>query len=99
LCLAQFRAEYGRFVEDPWWAKQIAELSEISPEFRDFWARPDVLNVLEAQKTIDHPQVGEMTFEFLWLQMVNSPDLRIFVYTPCSKETADKIAHLLESTD
>lgn len=95
LCLAQFRAEYGRFVEDPWWAKQIAELTEVSPEFRDLWARPDVLNVLEGHKSVDHPRVGELAFEFLWLQAVNSPDLRIFVYTPRSKETADKIAQLL----
>jgi transcriptional regulator with XRE-family HTH domain len=34
LCLAQFRAEYGRFVGDPWWTKQIADLSKVSPEFR-----------------------------------------------------------------
>jgi transcriptional regulator with XRE-family HTH domain len=95
LCLAQFRAEYGRFVEDPWWAKQIAELSEASPEFRELWARPDVLNVLEGRKSVDHPHVGELAFEFLWLQMVTSPDLRLLVYTPRSKETADKIAQLL----
>ncbi len=95
LCLAQFRAEYGRFVEDPWWAKQIAELSEVSPEFRELWARPDVLNVLEGRKSIHHPRVGELAFEFLWLQTVNSPDLRHFVYTPRSKKTADKIAQLL----
>jgi len=95
MCLAQFRAEYGRFVEDPWWSKQIAELSAVSPEFRELWARPDVLNVLEGRKSIDHPRVGELAFEFLWLQAVNSPDLRLFVYTPGSPETVNKIAQLL----
>jgi len=95
LCLAQFRAEYGRFVGDPWWAKQIAELSEVSPEFRELWARPDVLNALEGSKSVDHPRVGELTFEFLWLQAISSPDLRLFVYTPRSQDTADKIAQLL----
>ncbi len=34
-------------------------------------------------------------FEFLWLQEVNSPDLRLLVYSPRSQETADKIAQLL----
>ena len=95
MCLAQFRAEYGRFIGDPWWTKQIAELSEVSPEFRDLWSRPDVLNTLEGRKSIDHPRVGELAFEFLWLQAVNLPNLRLFVYTPRSKETADKIAQLL----
>ncbi len=95
LCLAQFRAEYGRFAEDPWWAKQIVELSAVSPEFRDLWARPDILNVLDGRKLLDHPCVGELDFEFLLLQTVNFPDLRLLVYTPRSKETADKIAQLL----
>ena len=26
-CLAQFRAGYGRFINDPWWAERIAELN------------------------------------------------------------------------
>ncbi len=72
LCLAQFRAEYGRFVGDPWWPQLIAELSEVSAEFRDLWARLDVPSVLEGRKSIDHPRVGELTFEFLWLQEVKS---------------------------
>src|SRR5262249_23774897 len=95
LLLAQFRAEYGRFVEDPWWAKQIAELSEVSPEFRELWARPDVLNALEGRKTIHHRRAGALAFDFLWLRAVNSPALRFFVYPPRTKETADKIAQLL----
>src|SRR5215469_5191444 len=53
--LAQFRAEYGRFINDPWWANQIGELSRISPEFRELWARHDVLNVTEGRKTFHHP--------------------------------------------
>ncbi len=95
LFLARFRAEYGRFVEDPWWAQQIAELSEVSPEFRELWARPDVLTALEAHKAVNHPHVGELTFEFLWLQALDSPDLRLLVYTPRSQATADKIAQLM----
>ena len=95
LCLAQFHAEYGRFVEDPWWAKQIAELSEISPEFRDLWARPDVLNVLDGRKSVAHLRVGKLDFEFLLLQTVNFSDPLLLVYIPRSKETADKIAQLL----
>jgi transcriptional regulator with XRE-family HTH domain len=95
LCLAQFRAGYGRYIEDPWWAEQIAELSEVSPEFRELWARPDVLNVVEGRKVIHHPSAGEMAFEFIWLQTIHSPDLRVFVYTPRTQETVDKIEQLL----
>ena len=94
--VAQFRAEYGRFVDDPWWAEQIAELSRISPEFRDLWARHDVANLSEGQKAIQHPLVGELTFDFLFLQTTDSPDLRLLIHTPRSNTgTADKIERLL----
>ena len=95
--VAQFRAEYGRFVDDPWWAEQIVELSRISPEFRDLWARHDVANLSEGHKALQHPLVGELTFDFLFLQTTDSPDLRLLIHTPRSNTgTAGKIERLLE---
>jgi hypothetical protein len=94
--LAQFRAEYGRFIKDPWWATQIAELSRISPAFRQLWARHDVLNVSEGRKTKQHPLVGELSFDFLWFQTADSGDLRLLIHTPRSNSgTAEKIERLL----
>jgi transcriptional regulator with XRE-family HTH domain len=94
--LAQFRAGYGRFINDPWWATQIAELSQVSSEFRELWARHDVLNVSEGRKTIHHPLAGELTFDFLFLQTVDSGDLRLLIHTPRSYSgTAEKIERLL----
>jgi hypothetical protein len=96
--LAQFRAGYGRFINDPWWATQIAELSRISPAFRELWARHDVLNGPEGCKSMHHPLVGELTFDFFLLQMVDSYDLRLLIYSPRSKSgTAEKIERLLAS--
>jgi transcriptional regulator with XRE-family HTH domain len=94
--LAQFRAGYGRFINDPWWAEQIAELNRISPEFRELWPCHDVLNVSEGRKTMQHPLAGELTFDFLWFQTVASGDLRLLIHTPRSNSaTADKIERLL----
>lgn len=94
--LAQFRAEYGRFIKDPWWANQIAELSQVSPEFREMWARHEVHNVSEGRKAMDHPLVGELSFDFLWFQTVDSRDLRLLIHTPrCEFGTAEKIERLL----
>ena len=96
--LAQFRAEYGRFIKDPWWAEQIAELSRISPKFRELWSRHDVLNVTEGHKTMQHPIAGELVFDFLLLQTADSRDLRLLIYTPRSNSgTAEKIERLLAS--
>ena len=96
LYLAQFRAEYGRFIEDPWWATQIAELNHFSSEFRELWTRHDVLNVIEGHKSMHHPLTGELAFEFLLLQTVDSSGLRVLMYMPHSNSgTADKIERLL----
>jgi hypothetical protein len=94
--LAQFRAGYGRFINDPWWATQIAELSRISPAFRELWGRHDVLNRPEGSKSIYHPLVGELTFDFFLLQMVASDHLQLLIYSPRSNSgTAEKIERLL----
>jgi hypothetical protein len=96
VALAQFRAEYGRFIEDPWWAKQIAELSRISPEFRELWARHDLRGVPEGRKSMHHPLVGELTFDFCLFQTVDAGNLRLMMYTPRSNSgTAEKIERLL----
>lgn len=94
--LAQFRAGYARFINDPWWANTIAELSQISPQFRKLWARHDVLNMSEGRKTFHHLRAGELNFDFLWLQAVDSPDLRLLIHMPRSNSgTAEKIERLL----
>jgi transcriptional regulator with XRE-family HTH domain len=100
LYLAQFRAEYGRFIGDPWWATQIAELSRSSSEFRELWTRHDVSNVIEGHKSMHHPLAGELAFEFLLLQTVDSSGFRVLMYMPRSNSgTADKIERILALSD
>ena len=95
--LAQFRAGYGRFINDPWWSTQIAELSRISPAFRELWARHDVISRPEGWKSIHHPLVGELTLDFFLLQAVDSSDLRLLIYSPRSNSgTAEKIERLID---
>lgn len=97
LYLAQFRASYGRFINDPWWTQQINELSRISADFRELWTRHEVNNVSEGRKTMQHPQMGELCFNCLWLQTVDSSELRLLIHTPRNAETSDKIQRLLNS--
>ncbi|KAB8144480.1 helix-turn-helix domain-containing protein [Chloroflexia bacterium SDU3-3] len=94
--LAQFRVGYGRFIGDPWWAEMIADLSEISPMFRELWPRHEVGDVSEGRKTMRNAQVGVLHFDFLWLQAVGSSDLRLLIHTPRpGTGTAEKIEQLL----
>lgn len=94
--LAQFRAGYARFIKDPWWAEQIAELTRLSPKFRELWGRHEIRNVSEGRKTMHHPLAGELNFDFLWFQPIDSCDLRMLIHTPRSNSgTAEKIERLL----
>ncbi len=94
--LAQFRAGYGRFINDPWWGIQIAELARISSAFRELWSRHDVLNRPEGWKSVHHPLVGELILDFFLLQPVASEHLRLLIYSPRSHSgTAEKIERLL----
>jgi transcriptional regulator with XRE-family HTH domain len=94
--LAYFRASYGRFADDPWWAEQIAELNKVSPEFRRLWAQHNVLSTdVKMHKLMHHPIVGELHFELLVLQTVEPGDLRLFIFTPKNAETTAKVEQLL----
>ena len=95
MLIALFRAGYARFIDDPWWSEQIAELSQVYPEFRELWARHDVLGALEGRKMLHHPVAGDLTLEYLLLNVADSPDLRFLIYTPTS-DTAEKIRQLME---
>lgn len=96
--LAQFRAGYGRFINDPWWAQQIAELSEVSSEFRELWEHHDVVNLSEGRKLFNHPVAGQLDFDILFLQTVESEDMRLLIHTPRSGTgTTEKIERLLSN--
>jgi len=93
--LAHFRAEYGRFINDPWWTNMIADLSQTSPYFQELWARHEVLNISEGRKTMHHSRGGELTFDFLWLRTVDADGLRLLIHTPHNIETVERIERLM----
>lgn len=95
-CLAQFRAGYGRNIEDTWWSEQILELSNISNEFKVMWQQQEVIYAPEGHKVICHPIAGSLVFEYLAFWAADSPELQIVINTPVSStETAGKVKMLL----
>jgi PAS domain-containing protein len=95
-CLAQFRAGYGRYVEDTWWSEQILELSGISQEFKAMWQHQEVTYAPEGHKIIYHPTAGSMVFEYLAFSVADSSELQIVINTPVSgTETAERVKMLL----
>lgn len=96
LLLAQFRDASRHFVDDPWIAGLVEQLSERSPEFAEWWSRHDVERVQETEKVIDHPRVGRVALRQTVLQIVDdSPGLFLILYTPApDTDTAERLQKL-----
>lgn len=94
--LAQFRASCGRYPGDPRLTALIHDLMLRSPEFRAWWPDHEVLSTLEGLKTFNHPQAGDLTFEYLSFQVIDAPDLKVVVYSPLDDtDTPAKLSQLL----
>ncbi|WP_141430631.1 helix-turn-helix transcriptional regulator [Bacillus sp. 03113] len=94
--LAQFRASYGRYIDDPWWSEMIDKLLKESKEFREWWPRHDVLDTPEGRKLLYHPKIGELILGHLSFQVSDSPDLLVTIHMPETQETLEKLKKLLD---
>lgn len=96
--LAMFRADSARYAGDPEFERLIAMLTRMSPEFREWWTRHDVLRPFTGHKRIEHPVGGRMTFEYTSLAISDRPDIKLVVYTPLDEaNTVGKLKQLLRS--
>ncbi|MBA2678668.1 MAG: helix-turn-helix domain-containing protein [Ktedonobacteraceae bacterium] len=95
--LAEFRADSVRYADDEWFKRLIADLQRVSPEFRAWWPRHDVLGRADARKDIEHPLVGCLMFEHTTLQVPTMPELKVMIYTPLpGTDTLAKLQQLMD---
>ena len=98
--LALFRADRGRYADDPWFAEVIDDLRRVSPEFGRWWPRHDVRERAAERKEVEHPVVGRLVLEPTTLQLAGSSDLKLVVYAPLPEEdTARKLQRLVGRDD
>jgi transcriptional regulator with XRE-family HTH domain len=93
--LAQFRASYSRYNDDPWWTAMIDDLTQISEEFRKWWSRHEVLNSPEGTKLLHHPTAGKLFLGHLSFQICDAPNLIATIHIPSEENTVEKIRKLL----
>ena len=94
--LAMFRADSARYSGDADFERLIALLMHVSPEFRTWWPRHEVLDPLTGIKRINHPAKGAMSFEHTGLSLTDRPEMKLIVYTPLDvDDTNRKLAELL----
>jgi hypothetical protein len=95
--IAQFRAEYAKFADDPWWAEQINALLQSSKEFRALWELHDVLNEPNTRKIFHHPVVGKLAFDYISLLPPNTANFLLSIYVPVNdQKTGIKMQQLLD---
>ena len=94
--LALFRASTGRYVGEAWFTALVEDLSRESPEFRAWWPRSDVRGAPSDAKALNHPEAGPLLLQATPLQLAQTPDLWMIVYTPVAgTDTTTRLQRLM----
>lgn len=92
---AAFRAGYARYSDDPWWSEQFEALSQVSEKFREFWASHEVLDTIDAPKTLHCPNLGELNFDLISFQYLSDANLTVSIHVPHADGTVEKMQRLV----
>ncbi|WP_329200699.1 MULTISPECIES: MmyB family transcriptional regulator [unclassified Streptomyces] len=94
LMAAKFRASMAEHLAEPAWKALLARLEAASPEFREIWARHEVVGQGGKSKYIRNRHVGLLHLEHtnLWLGPAAGP--RLVTYVPLDEETRERLERL-----
>ena len=94
--LSQFRAAAGQRPGDPRFATLVAELSQVSPEFREWWAEYPIRSFRPATIAVDHPGTGMIELEMFQLRPVEHPDMLLVLQVPRGRDALQRVTSLLD---
>ncbi|MFD7321202.1 helix-turn-helix domain-containing protein [Streptomyces sp. NPDC059875] len=91
----KFRASMAEHLAEPTWKALLHRLEAASPEFREIWARHEVVAQGGRTKIIRNAQVGTLHLEHtnLWLGPTSGP--RLVTYVPVDEESRAGLERLL----
>ncbi len=96
LCVmaAKFRASMAGHVAEPAWKALVARLEAASPEFREIWARQEVVRPVSQSKIFRHKDVGllRLSSTGLWTGPNHGP--KMLTYTPDDEESRRRLEQL-----
>lgn len=94
--VAQFRLSTAAMADDPVLVSLIAFLTASSDAFAQCWRDRELAEPPIWSKTLRHPRVGDMRFDFAALQPKGrDSDFSLSIYTPADKTSRDRMAKLL----
>ncbi|WP_328296604.1 helix-turn-helix transcriptional regulator [Streptomyces sp. NBC_00435] len=98
LMAAKFRASMAEHLAEPAWKALLARLEAASPEFREVWARHEVVGPGGRAKYLRNAQVGTLHLEQtnLWLGPAAGP--RVVAYVPLDERSRERLRRLHELT-
>ncbi|WP_308166728.1 helix-turn-helix transcriptional regulator [Nocardia albiluteola] len=91
---AGFRADAARYPADPEFDRIAGDLTQVSPEFAELWARHDAAEHTTAIKAVDHPEVGVMVFEASLFPVPELPGHHLILHNPVGAETSERLERL-----
>lgn len=80
--LAQFRADFGKHIEDPKMLDLVRGLSEESDFFQRVWGEQEVLFWDGSEKSYNHPELGLLTFFPTAFLAAADPALKLVILKP-----------------
>ncbi len=94
LMTAKFRAAMAEHLAEPAWKELLRRLETESPEFREIWARHEVVGPGGRSKVFRNAHVGVLRLETsdLWLGPAAGP--RLVTYAPRDEETRERLERL-----
>ncbi|MGO4388155.1 helix-turn-helix transcriptional regulator [Microvirga sp. 2YAF29] len=81
--IAQYRAQTAQLHDDQFCRARVARLLKASREFALWWPRQDVRAPATWRKTINHPNLGRIVYDYATLQAdVGDGRVQFVIYTP-----------------
>jgi transcriptional regulator with XRE-family HTH domain len=75
----------------------VEELSRRSPDFATMWAENDVRYYGDGIKTLRHPALGLVSFEYSAFAVDGRPDLGMIIYNPATTGDLERVRALVEA--
>ena len=82
IAIRQFRAIYATEIGNPIFTSLIERLSNISPQFRQWWAETDVTGRDDGRKEFDHPSLGYYDYDYTILRPAENQAVEVIVFVP-----------------
>jgi transcriptional regulator with XRE-family HTH domain len=99
MLILQFRAAAGRYPDDNRLQLLVADLTDTSPEFREWWADYTVGGFTDPDHVIIHPTAGRIAFDLTQLRLVQHPALTLVLQTPRTTDDRQALLRLTGTDD